>query len=261
MRKGCCILSLILDTGNFDALWIDGKVVSKMFFNGDKIYDNSRWFAYGSLFKGSITSMWGNNSKKLVTATNTSASYGNCIGMLRTTSSGQPNSSLYSTDESHSEFTLLGKYYLRNLKSALNIDSFLECKSIYYVTRFKQNTYNGDLLIKPFIFFGRSSTNYSSIDKVMGLVAGTTTYYAGIGNETADTTDNGFCYVYKSSNKGKTVQHVAKFNETHIDDLERESSVNTAYYPYFLCKAFKTDASANTITATAYYGGYLLFEI
>ena len=135
MRKECYILSLLLDTGNFKMLQIDGKVVSKLFFNGDKIYDTSKWFAYGNLFSStSILSIWGNTSKKLVEASNQTSVFGYCIGNIRQSSTTKVDSGGYSTNEDLSEFALLGKcsamQYMRGL---LNIDSFLECKNIYYV--------------------------------------------------------------------------------------------------------------------------------
>lgn len=249
MRMECCILSLLLDSSNFDSLYIDGKIVNKILFNGEKIYDNSKWFAIGNKFTSTnITAMWGGSSKKLCNSANESVLRDVCIG---NTSSNQRNTYCCGINENRSEFTDLGA--IQKLSEALvylPIDSFSECKNIYHIARFNQTTYEGDLLIKPFIRLGGS---ISSTTKLLG------TEISGIGNKSTDNTDEGLSFTYLSAYKGKTVDYKVKLSDNQVATLDFYKEKN--YYPNFLCKAFKTDNSTTTTKATAYYAGYLLLEI
>lgn len=245
-------MSLLLDTGNFEALYINGKVVNKMFFNGEKIYENSKWFAIGNKFSSTnINAAWGGSNKKLCDSTNTKDTASYCIGKIAS-SSYPRNMYCCGTNEKSSEFTDLGS--MKSLYSAfdyLPINSFLECKNIYYVARFKQTTYDGDLLIKPFIKFmlGYANTTTKCLGKAV----------AGIGNVSADSTDEGLSFVCPSSYKGKTVIHTVKLSEFQKESLDIYT--RKKYNVDFMCKAFKMDDSTNITTATAYYGGYLLLEV
>lgn len=242
-------MSLLLDTGNFNALYIDGKVVSKMFFNGEEIYDASKWFAIGNKFNSAgITGLWGNSDKKLCVSTDANASRLYCIGKI----SAVRNTYCCETNKAYSEFTDLGA--IKQLVGAFNylpISSLSECKNVYYVTRFKQTTYDGDLLIKPFIRLG-GSINAST--KLLGANV------QGIGNKSADNTDEGFSYVCPSSYKGKTVVQKVKLSDEQVEALDLQGGF-PAHFPDFLCKAFKTDDSTTATKATAYYGGFLLLEV
>lgn len=247
MRRECCTLSLILDTGNFNALYIDGKVVNKMFFNGEKIYDATKWFAIGYKYTSTkIDGMWGNASKKLCCSTDTNAKPTYCIG-----NTASRNAYCCETNETYSEFTDLGAIIkLNEAFNYLPISNFSECENVYYVTRFKQTTYDGDLLIKPFI---KLSVSINTRDQLLG------NNILGVGNKSADSTDEGFSFAYPSSYKGKTAVHKTKLSDGQVQTLDFYK--NTSKYPYFLCKAFKTDDSTTATTATAYYGGYLLLEV
>ena len=240
-------MSLILDTGNFDALYIDGKVVNKMFFNGEKIYDATKWFAIGHKYTSTtITGMWGNASKKLCCSTDTNAKPTYCIG-----NTASKNTYCCETNETYSEFTDLGAIIkLNEAFNYLPISNFSECKNVYYVTCFKQTTYDGDLLIKPFI---KLSVSINIRDQLLG------NNILGVGNKSAGSTDEGFSFAYPSSYKGKIAVHKTKLSDDQVQTLDFYK--NTSKYPYFLCKAFKTDDSTNITTATAYYGGYLLLEV
>ena len=249
--RGCCILSLQLDTGNFNALYIDGKVVSKMFFNGEEIYDASKWFAIGNKYTSAVISTtWGGSSRNLYASTNTSAYPASCIGNV---SGVKRNTYCCETNKSYSEFTDLGSISL--LGGAFNylpISSFLECKNIYYVARFQQKTYDGDLLIKPFIRLGRS------IHTTTNLLG---TSVSGIGNKSADNADEGFSFMYLSSDKGKIRVHKSKLSDTQVKSLNHYAGSSSSFYPDFLCKAFKTDDSTTATKTKAYYGGFLLLEV
>lgn len=240
-------MSLILDTGNFNALYIDGKVVNKMFFNGEKIYDATKWFAIGYKYTSTkIDGMRGNASKKLCCSTDTNAKPTYCIG-----NTASRNAYCCETNETYSEFTDLGAIIkLNEAFNYLPISNFSECKNVYYVTRFKQTTYDGDLLIKPFI---KLSVSINTRDQLLG------NNILGVGNKSADSTDEGFSFAYPSSYKGKTAVHKTKLSDGQVQTLDFYK--NTSKYPYFLCKAFKTDDSTTATTATAYYGGYLLLEV
>lgn len=250
MRRECCTLSLLLDTGKFNALYIDGKVVSKMFFNGEEIYDASKWFAIGNKFTHTdITAMWGGSRRSLRASTDAGVLKTNCIGNVTGT---KRHTYCCETNKAYSEFTDLGAIYL--LGEAFNylpISSFSECKNVYYVARFKQTTYDGDLLIKPFIRLG-GSIGVST--KLLG------NNIAGIGNKSADSTDEGFSFMYLSSYKGKIEVHKAKLSDEQVEVLGKYAGLST-HFPDFLCKAFKTDDSTTAKTATAYYGGFLLLEV
>lgn len=245
-------MSLLLDTGNFNALYIDGKVVSKMFFNGEKIYDASKWFAIGNKYTSAvIRTTWGGSNRNLCASTNTSAFPASCIGNVSGT---KRNTYCCETNKAYSEFTDLGAISL--LGGAFNylpINSLLECKNVYYVARFRQNTYDGDLLIKPFIRLG------GGIPTTTNLLG---TSVPGIGNKSADNTDEGFSFMYLSSDKGKIRVHKSKLSDTQVKSLNNYAGLSSGnYYPDFLCKAFKTDDSTTSTKATAYYGGFLLLEV
>ena len=242
-------MSLILDTGNFNALYIDGKVVNKMFFNGEKIYDATKWFAIGNKYTSTtIDGMWGGAREKLCCSTDANATRSYCAG---NTSAVKRNIYCCETNETYSEFTDLGAIAMLNRAfNYLHISNFSECKNVYYVARFKQTTYDGDLLIKPFIRIGMS---IGVSTKLLGNVAN------GIGNKSADSTDEGFSFSYLSSYKGKTVEHKAKLSDKQVQSLDIYNDQGN--YPDFLCKAFKTDDSTTATTATAYYGGFLLLEV
>lgn len=244
-------MSLQLDTGNFNALYIDGKVVSKMFFNGEEIYDASKWFAIGNKYTSArISTIWGGSNRKLCVSTDANALRGYCTGNVSGT---KRNTYCCETNKAYSEFTDLGAIYL--LGGAFNylpISSFLECKNIYYVARFQQKTYDGDLLIKPFIRLG------GSINATTNLLGNN---ISGIGNKSADSTDEGFSFMYLSSYKGKTAEHKAKLSDTQVKSLNNYAESSSSFYPDFLCKAFKTDDSTTATKATTYYGGFLLLEV
>ena len=241
-------MSLILDTGNFNALYIDGKVVNKMFFNGEKIYDTTKWFAIGNKYTATtIFGVWGSGRKKLCSSTNEGIYSSVCIG----NTSNSRNTYCCETNETHSESTDLGA--INRLNEAFNylpISNFSECKNVYYVAKFKQTTYDGDLLIKPFITLAST------------ISAGTTLLgnnINGIGNKSANNTDEGFSFAYPASYKGKIALHKTKLSDDQVQNLDFIK--NTNKHLYFFCKAFKTDNSTGTTTATAYYGGFLLLEI
>ena len=169
-----------------------------------------------------------------------------CIG-----NTASRNAYCCETNETYSEFTDLGAIAMLNRAfNYLHISNFSECKNVYYVARFKQTTYDGDLLIKPFIRIGMS---IGVSTKLLGIAAN------GIGNKSADSTDEGFSFSYLSSYKGKTVEHKAKLSDKQVQSLDIYNDQGN--YPNFLCKAFKTDDSTTATTATAYYGGYLLLEV
>lgn len=223
-----------------------------MFFNGEEIYYASKWFAIGNKYTSAVISAtWGNSSKRLLTSTNTTAYPTSCIG---NTSGANRNTYCCETNKAYSEFTDLGAISL--LGGAFNylpISSLLECKNVYYVARFRQNTYDGDLLIKPFIRVG------GSIKTTTNLLG---TSVSGIGNKSADNTDEGFSFMYLSSDKGKIRAHKAKLSDKQVKLLDNYAGLSSGnYYPDFLCKAFKTDDSTTATTATAYYGGFLLLEV
>ena len=249
--RGCCILSLQLDTGNFNALYIDGKVVSKMFFNGEEIYDATKWFAIGNKYTSAVISTtWGDPNRNLRASTDAGALKTSCIG---NTSGTKRNTYCCETNKAYLEFTDLGSISL--LGGAFNylpISSLLECKNVYYVARFQQNTYDGDLLIKPFIRVGGS---IKTTTKLLG------TSVSGIGNKSADNTDEGFSFMYRSSDKGKIRVHKSKLSDTQVKLLNNYAGSSSSFYPDFLCKAFKTDDSTTATKATAYYGGFLLLEV
>lgn len=244
-------MSLLLDSSNFDSFYIDGKIVNKILFNGEKIYDTSKWFAIGNKFTSTyITAMWGSSSRTLCNSANTGDMKAYCIGNIPS-SSNPRKTYCCGTNENHSEFTDLGG--IEKLSEAfdyLPIDSFSECKNVYHVARFKQTTYESDLLIKPFIRLG------STIGTTTKLLGNNIT---GIGNKSADSTDEGLSFTYLSAYKGKTVAYKVKLSDNQVATLDFYKEKN--YYPDFLCKAFKTDDSTTTTKATAYYAGYLLLEL
>lgn len=240
-------MSLILDTGNFNALYIDGKDVNKMFFNGEKIYDATKWFAIGNKYTATtIFGLWG-GKKNLCNSTNEGYLLSVCIG----NTSKSINTYCCETNETYSESTDLGA--IKQLNEAFNylpISNFSECKNVYYVAKFKQTTYDGDLLIKPFITLASTISAYTALlgDDI-----------DGVGNKSANSTDEGFSFAYPSSYKGKIALHETKLSDDQVQNLDFYK--NTNKHPYFFCKAFKTDNSVGTTTATAYYGGFLLLEI
>lgn len=240
-------MSLIIDTGNFNALYIDGKVVNKMFFNGEKIYDTTKWFAIGNKYTATtIFGLWG-GKKNICNSTNDGYLLSVCIG----NKSKSINTYCCETNETYSESTDLGA--IKQLNEAFNylpISNFSECKNVYYVAKFKQTTYDGDLLIKPFITLASTISDYTALlgDDI-----------DGVGNKSANSTDEGFSFAYPSSYKGKIALHETKLSDDQVQNLD--FCKNTNKHPYFFCKAFKTDNSTGTTKATAYYGGFLLLEI
>lgn len=241
-------MSLILDTGDFNVLYIDGKVVNKMFFNGEKIYDTTKWFVIGNKYTATeIFVLWGGKGKKLCSSTNTGIFSSVCIG----NTSNSRNTYCCETNETRSESTDLGA--INRLNEAFNylpISNFSECKNVYYASRFKQTTYDGDLLIKPFI---RLAPTISTSSALLG------DNKDGVGNKSASSTDEGFSFAYPSSYKGKIAFHKTKLSDDQVQNLDFYKNTNN--HLYFFCKAFKTDNSTGTTTATAYYGGFLLLEI
>ena len=246
-------MSLLLDDSNFDALFIDGKTVNKMFFKGEEIY--GRYFAAGNRYTSSkFTTTWGGTNRKLYPQTDTEVKLYPAIG-----NNGKSLVNLSLCPVNSIDFkmgTLLSITKLEDALSYMSISSFTECTNVYYVARFQQNTYDGDLMIKPFMLqcyasalaYNKKYFDYSGIG------------VDGIGNREAGNSNEGLSFLYPASARGKTLQVKAKLDDAMVSRLDRYAKNNSGDLRFF-CKAFKTDDSTAITRATAYFGGYLLFEM
>ena len=239
-------MSLQLDTGNFKQAWIDSKKVHELWFRGEKIYDSTKFYAFGNKWSYSkINTLWGGTSKYVRQYNSMFNTIRTCIGY--TSLSGNiRHSSIFITNSNQSSFTEVKEGSISDLRQIIGVESLSQCKAVYYVTRFKNNTYSGDIFVKPFI---RTTHASRSTEKTLG----STSY--GIGTEYTDNTPNDFCWTYKASDKGKTVTNKFQLTDEQITKIEKGN------YPLFFCQAYKINTETTSTKATLYYGGYLLIEV
>lgn len=238
-------MSLQLDTGNFKQAWIDSKKVHELWFRGEKIYDSTKFYAYGNKWSSStIDATWGNTNKFVRPYNNAIGTIQLCIG--QTTLTGAAHKSIFITNRELSSFTEVKEGSLKNLRQIIGVESLTQCNAVYYITRFKNNTYSGDIFVKPFI----STVNPRYADKTLGNGS------YGIGTEYTDNTPNDFCWTYKAAYKGKTAINKFQLTDEQITKIEK-----SGFGPYFLCQAYKTNTETTTTKAALYYGGYLLIEV
>ena len=127
----------------------------------------------------------------------------------------------------------------------MGVESLTQCNAVYYVTQFRNDTYLGDIFVKPFI--RTASFRYDS------NTLGSSSY--GIGTEYADSTPNDFCWTYEEAYKGTTIRKMFQLTDEQITEIESSDTTT------FLCMPYKTNSDTSGSTATLYYGGYLLFEV
>lgn len=239
-------MSLQLDTRNFKQAWIDSKKVHELWFRGEKIYDSTKFYAYGNKWSGStIDATWGNTSKYVRPYNNTIASIQSCIGYTALVNNA--HKSIFITNRELSSFTEVKEGGLSALRQIIGVESLTQCNAVYYITRFKNTTYSGDIFVKPFINTVREANG-------TGLTLGNG--YYGIGTEYADNTPNDFCWTYKAAYMGKTAINKFQLTDEQITKIE-----SSAYGPYFLCQAYKTNTETTSTKAALHYGGYLLIEV
>lgn len=238
-------MSLQLDTGNFKQAWIDSKKVHELWFRGKKIYDSTKFYAYGNKWSGStINVSWGSTSEYVRPYNNAIGTVRSCIGQTALTSGA--HKSIFITNRELSSFTEVKEGGLSALRQIIGVESLTQCNAVYYITRFKNNTYSGDIFVKPFI----STVNPRNADKTLGSGS------YGIGTEYTDNTPNDFCWTYKAADMGKTVINKFQLTDEQITKIEKG-----IYGPYFLCQAYKTNTETTATEAELYYGGYLLIEV
>lgn len=239
-------MSLKLDTGNFKQAWIDSKKVHELWFRGEKIYDSTKFYAYGNKWSDSrINTLWGGTSKYVRPYNSAFNSIRTCIGYTSLTGSKR-NPSIFITNSDRSSFTEVKQGSISDLRQIMGVESLSQCKAVYYVTRFKNNTYSGDIFVKPFI---RTTQARNSTEKTLGSKS------YGIGTEYTDNTPNDFCWTYKAADKGNIVTNKFQLTDEQIAKIESKA------FLYFLCQAYKTNSETTGTKATLYYGGYLLFEV
>ena len=248
MTRGCYTLSLQLDTGNFKQAWINSKNVDELWFRGEKIYKSPKFYAFGNKWSGSkINTLWGGSSMYVRPYNSNTTAIKSCIGYTSVTKS--MNQSIFITNRELSSFTELQEGSIQDLRQIIGVESLTQCRAVYYVTRFKNNTYSGDIFVKPFI---RTAYSSSSSDKTLGSVN------YGIGTEYTNNKPNDFCWTYKAADKGTTVTNKFQLTDEQITKIED----STTSGPYYLCQAYHTNTFSTALTkATLYYGGYLLFEV
>ena len=240
-------MSLHLDIGNFEQAWIDGKKVNELWFRGEKIYDSTKFYAFGNKWTGSsITTAYGGSSKYVWPYNySTSLVIRSCIGYTNVLNS--KHRAIFLTNSDLKQFTEVKEGSINDLKTIIGVDSLTQCKAVYYVTQFKNNTYSGDIFVKPFI---RTAYTKNNTD----ITLGSSSY--GIGTEYTDSTPNDFCWTYKAENKGTYIKKKFKLTDEQITKIESNNSTNI-----FLCTAYKTNSETTSTQATLYYGGYLLIEV
>ena len=238
-------MSLQLDTGNFKQAWINSKKVNELWFRGEKIYDSTKFYAFGNKWSDSkINTLWGGTNKFVQPYNNAIQTIRSCTG--NTSSLSDRNPAIFLTNRELNNFTEIKKGNIDDLKKIIGVESLSQCKAVYYVTRFKNKTYSGDIFVKPFI---RTVYYRTNADKTLGGAS------YGIGTEYADNTPNDFCWTYKAADKGKTVTNKFQLTEKQITTIESST------YAMFYCMPYKTNTETTSTKATLYYGGYLLFEV
>lgn len=238
-------MSLHLDIGNFEQAWINSKNVDELWFRGEKIYKSPKFYAFGNKWSGSkITTLWGGSGMYVRPYNSAATAISSCVGYTAVNNS--MNQSIFITNRELSSFTELQGGSIQDLRQIIGVESLTQCRAVYYVTRFKNNTYSGDIFVKPFI---RTAYTSSKSDKTLGSVN------YGIGTEYTERRPNDFCWTYKAADKGNTVTNKFQLTDEQIIKIENGN------YPLFLCQAYKTNSQTNLIRATLYYGGYLLFKV
>lgn len=238
-------MSLQLDIGNFEQAWINSKNVDELWFRGEKIYESPKFYAFGNKWSGSsIISGWGGSSRYVRPYNSNALTISSCIGY--TSVENSMNQSIFITNRELSSFTELQEGSIQDLRQIIGVESLTQCRAVYYVTRFKNKTYSGDIFVKPFI---RTAYSSSSSDKTLGSVN------YGIGTEYPNRRPNDFCWTYKAADKGTYVTNKFQLTDEQITKIENGN------YPLFLCQAYKTNSQTNLTQATLHYGGYLLFKV
>lgn len=194
----------------------------------------------------------GSSSKKLYPLDDTFSDFS--TGLIGNTNTSNNmtvlNTSICKTDETMKTFT---DYETSSTcityggkSDYMGINSLEECKSITFVYRFRQDTYDGDILFRPFIrFYADSIANMTTVlysKPYLGL------------NNYIDTT-SGFTSIYPATYKGSSCIYYHTLNNDEITQLALHMK------PRFLAKAYRLDGDTSTTTMTAYFNGYLVFEI
>lgn len=251
-------MALYLGSSGKQAVLCDGEKYTTNFYNSSKFY--AYWNTYKDSYSIGIT--FGGAKKYKIYPKNTNAN-SNIMALNYVGNTSTINTQAYLTpvlceiDEtmktvSDAKLTTGSLYAVQNY---LGINSFKECKSVTYCFRFKQTNYDGDIILRPFMIFPVNNDGSGGIRNTN--VTGSN---IGINNYMSLNTSNGFTVNCLASYKGKTVFWRRALDDTALNRLDNFCSL--ACYPRPLCKMFRADDETTEISGiTAYFGGYLVFEM
>lgn len=251
------------------ALYFGGDKSSIAYSDGAYIpnfYKSPKYYAFGNRYSKNyeFRSAFGGTKERIYPLDNTVRTGLACVGHI---SGGHTaavlNTCICKTDETMTTFTDYSSSNSAHLLENIGVNSLTECKSVTFCYRLKQTTYDGDILLRPFVWFGLHSNSFSESTPVMYDADHVSIYGRPVLNGYAysDST-SGFTATYKASYKGKYASYRHKLTDDEIARLNELLSTMGVAYPRFLCKMFRLDGGTDIITdMTAYFGGYLVFEV
>lgn len=253
-------MALYLGSSGKQAVWCDGEKYTTNFYNSSKFY--AYWNTYFSS-TATMTSIWGGTNCYVLYSTAIYSHNRPFYATGKKTYSVNANPTLCETDEGMktSNSVIAENVSFTSLKETLGISSFKECKSITFCYRFRQNTYDVDVLLRPYVLFADVRTNTALTNFRNNENYMFNTSLNGINNYLVTST-NGFKVSYPSSIKGKTLIGKHALEDYEIERLDNITEGN----PYYLCLMYDKTTSVSGTTCftkgiTAYFGGYFVFEL